>query len=114
MTAALSHHDKALLDAAAAADIMDAAGRMITDPRRARISQGELLAMSIALEGSQGALIEARLLLAALELPETGNDHDQAVKDHATAMQMHRLRAALAVLDGNTTDQEIDDGSSHT
>lgn len=106
MTAALSIHDRKLLEATAAADIMSAAGRMIAAPWRANLSTAEQLAMSIAIEGTQGALIEARLLLSALELPETGNDHDQAVKDHATTMQIHRLRAALAVLDGTTTHEE--------
>lgn len=103
MTAALSIHDRTLLDAAATADIMAAAGRMIANPWRARLSLAEQLAMSIALERTAGAVIEARLLLAALDLPETGNDADQAVKDHAIQMQMQRLRAELAALDGQAT-----------
>lgn len=111
MIAPLSHHDRALLDAAAAADIMAAAGRMIANPWRARLSLAEQLAMSIALERTQGVVIEARLLLAALELPETGNDHDQGVIDHMIQTQMHRLRAELAALDGQAaTEQETDDG----
>lgn len=114
MTAALSHQDRKLLEAAGVADIMSAAGRMIANPWRAKLSTAEQLAMAIGLEGTQGAVIEARLLLAALELPETGDERAMAVKDHAIQMQMHRLREALAVLDGTTTDQETDDGSSHS
>lgn len=113
MIAELSHHDRKLLDAASAADIMDAAGRMIANPWRAKLSLAEQFAMSIALERTQGALIEARLLLAALKLPETGNDHDQAVKDHTIQTQMHRLRAELAALDGQAaTEEEADYGNA--
>lgn len=110
MTGQLSHHDRKLLAAAATADIMAAAGRMIANPWRANLSLAEQLAMSIALERAQAALIEARLLLTSLELPETGSDHDQAVKDHAIQMQTHRLRAELAALDGQAaTERETDD-----
>lgn len=112
MTAALPQHDRKLLDAAADADIMSAAGRMIANPWRARLSLAEQLAMSIALESAQGALIEARLLLAALELPESGNDQKQAVKDHMIQAQMHRLHAELAALDeqAETDNKEKNDG----
>lgn len=114
MMAALTHHDRTLLAAAAAADIMAAAGRMIANPWRAKLSLAEQLAMSIALERTQGAVIEARLLLAALELPETDDERDEAVKDHAIKMQMHRLRAELAALDGQagTEEEEKNDGES--
>lgn len=116
MTAALSHHDRTLLDAAATADIMAAAGRMIANPWRARLSLAEQLAMSIALERAQGAVIEARLLLAALEMPETGNEREMAVKDHAIQTQTHRLRAELAALDGqaNTENEEKNHAGSHS
>ena len=106
MSAALSRHDQQLLDAAGTADIMAAAGRMIANPWRARLSLAEQLAMSVALERTQGALIEARLLLAALELPETGSERDEALKDHTIQMQMHRLRAELAALDGRAKPHE--------
>jgi len=115
MTGEISHHDARLLDAVRRVDVMDAAGRMIASPWRANLSIAEQLAMSIALEGTQGAVIEARLLLAALEMPESGSDHDQAVKDHAIQTQMHRLRAELAALDqqAETTGQETDNAGSH-
>lgn len=108
MTQELSPQECNFLDAVRHADIMSAAGRMIANPMRARISQAEQLAMSLALERSQGAIIESRLLLAALTLPksgpETGNDHDDAVRDHVIQTQMHRLRAELAALDGEPID----------
>jgi len=115
MTAGLSHHDRALLDAVGSVDVIDAAGRTIANPWRAKLSLAEQLAMAIAIERTQGALIEARLLMSALELPETGDDHDQTVKDHAIQMQMHRLRAELAALDRQAaTEQETDNAGSHS
>lgn len=109
MTQALSPQDRNFLDAVRQADIMAAAGRMIANPMRARISQAEQFAMSLALERSQGAIIESRLLLAALALPETGDQHDEAVKDHAIQTQMHRLRAELVALDGQPIDGQAPD-----
>lgn len=100
MTAALSSHDQKLLDAASTADIMAAAGRMIANPWRAKLSIAEQLAMSIALERTQGAIIEARLLLAALTIPEPESEREQALLDHTIQAQMHSLRAELAALDG--------------
>lgn len=99
MTAELSSHDQKLLDAASTADIMAAAGRMIANPWRAKLSIAEQLAMSIALERSQGAIIEARLLLAALAMPDPESEREQALLDHTIQMQMHSLRAELAALD---------------
>ena len=113
MTGQLTHHDRKLLAAVAPADVMAAAGRMIARPWRANLSLAEQLAMSIALEAAQAALIEARLLLAALDLPERGREAAD-LKAHAVETQMHRLRAALAVLDGNATEQETDDAGSHS
>ncbi len=108
----LSHHDRKLLGAAAEADIMAAAGRMIARPWRANLSLAEQLAMSIALEATQAVLIEARLLLAALEMPERGREAAD-LKAHAVQTQMHRLREALAALDGHETEEEEkNDGQS--
>lgn len=106
MTPGLSPQESSFLNAVRHADIMSAAGRMIANPMRARISQAEQLAMSLALERSQATIIESRLLLAALTLPETGNDHDDAVRDHVIQTQMHRLRAELAALDGQPIDEQ--------
>lgn len=112
MMAALSPHDQQLLDAAASADIMAAAGRMIANPWRAKLSIAEQLAMSIALERTQGAVIEARLLLAALAMPDPESEREQALLDHTIQMQMHSLRAELAALDGQAaTEQETDDAN---
>lgn len=112
MTGVLSYHDRKLLAAAATADIMAAAGRMIARPWRANLSLAEQLAMSIALEATQAVLIEARLLLAALDLPERGREAAD-LKAHAVETQMHRLREALAALDGHETEEEEkNDGQS--
>lgn len=112
MTAALSLHDQKLLDAARAADFMAAAGRMIANPWRAKLSIAEQLAMSIALERAQGALIEARLLLTALEMPDPESEREQALLDHTIQMQMHSLRAELVALDGQASphNEENDHG----
>ncbi len=114
----LSVQDQRLLEASRHADVMDAAGRLIANPRRAMVSLTELLAMAIAIEQLQAVAIEAGLLVRALKIPETGDQHDMTVKDHAVQSQMNAVSAALAALDPETNTeankQENDDAGVHS
>lgn len=112
----LSPADEGLLEAVARVDVMDLAGRIIAQPRRARVSTAGELALALAVERLQGVAIEAELLVSALELPESGNEHNMAVKDHAVQVQIDRVRAELATLRGktNTDKQETCNASVHS
>lgn len=114
MAAELSPADLVLVEAVSQADAMDAAGRLLANPRRAVVSLAEQVAMAWTVERLQAVAIEAELLLRALDLPESGNEADMATKDHAVQTQVDRVREALAALRGetNTHKQETDDGES--
>lgn len=110
----LSKEDAALLAAASAVDVMDVAGRIIANPRRARVSLADELALAQAVEQLQEIAIEADILVRAVELPEDGNDHSMALKDHAIQSQLDRLRALIAMARGetNTDKQETYDANA--
>ncbi len=93
-----------LLAAAAAVDAIDVAGRIIANPTRnaQRVGAGEVLALAYAVEHLTAAVIEAELLVRALELPITGNDASDAARDHAVQTQMHILNQQFAALFGDT------------
>ena len=78
------------------------------------VSLAEQVAMAIAVERLQAVAIEADLLIRALALPENGDERAMALKDHAVQAQIDRVQAALAELRGETTEQEMDDGSDHS
>lgn len=101
----LSDIDVALLATVAKIDVMDVAGRIIASPRRARVSLADELALALAVERLQGVAIEASLLVAALDLPETGNQAEMAVKDHAVQTQLDRVRTELTALVRNITEE---------
>jgi len=114
MAAELSPADQALFAAISRADAVDAAGRLLANPRRAVVSLAEQIAMAWAVEQLQAVAIEAELLLRALNLPESGNDADTTLKDHAVQAQADRVREALAALRSDTPEQqETKDGSHH-
>lgn len=102
---ALPAADVALIAAVQNVDLMDLAGRIIANPRRARVSTVDSLALALAIEQLQGIAIEADVLVRALAMPDTGDQHQDAVKDDAVQAQMDRVRDALAMARGenNTT-----------
>jgi hypothetical protein len=101
-----------LLAAVAEIDVIDLAGRVIADPRRARVSLAGELALALAVERFWSICIEAELLVNALEraMPWASADEDHA--EHV-ALQMAAVRGQLAALRGETPEgQETDDGNS--
>lgn len=89
-----------LLAAAKAVVIMDTAGRIAADPARqaVRAKPEEVLALAWAVEGLNAIVIEAELLVRALELPITGNDSQDATRDYAIFSQIETLKNQLATL----------------
>lgn len=83
---------------------MDTAGRIVADPdrRAGRTAPEEVLALAWAAEGLTAIVIEAELLVRALELPITGNDSSDAARDHAIYSQIDILKNQFAVLHGKT------------
>lgn len=97
---------------AARIDALDLAGRIIADARRTQVSTAGALALAGAVERYWQIALEADLLMRALEQP-TPDGEAAAVRDHAIADQIGRLRALLAPLRGEETEangQESDDG----
>ncbi|WP_054309995.1 hypothetical protein [Mesorhizobium sp. 1M-11] len=93
---------EALRAAAAAVIIPDVAGRIAASPERqaSRATPAEVLALAWAAEGLTAVVIEAQLLVRALELPITGGDANDAARDHAIQTQMGILNNQFAALFG--------------
>ena len=108
----LPPQDAALLAAVRAVDVMDVAGRIIANPRRARVSLADELALALAVEQLQAIAIEADVLVRAIALPEDGNDRAMALKDHAIQIQLDTVRALIAAARGETNTQETYDAGS--
>lgn len=102
-----------LMEAVAQVDVLELAGRIIADPRRARVSLAGDLALAIAVERFWEVALEADLLTRALALPETGEQEATALKDHAIRTQADRVRALTAAIRGETNteaNEETGDG----
>lgn len=89
-----------LLAAAKAVAVMDAAGRIAADPDRqaSRASAAEVLALAWAAEGLNAIVIEAELLVRALELPTFGDPERADLRDLAIQTQITILKNQLATL----------------
>jgi hypothetical protein len=89
-----------LIAAAEAVDVMDAAGRIIANPVRQApaATAAEVLALAWTAEGLNAIAIEAGLLIRALKLPITGNDSQDAARDHAAYVQIATLERQFALL----------------
>lgn len=83
-------------------DVLDLAGRIITNPRRASISTAGGLALALALESSWAVAIEAEILVRALAMPITGNDAADAARDHAIQVQSDLVSKLMAAIRGET------------
>lgn len=93
---------KSLLEAMAEVDVIDAAGRIIANPKRnaPAVSTATVYALALATEQFWAVCIEADLLARALQLPITGNDHDYDVRHGAIQQQTHRVLELMAALRG--------------
>jgi len=83
-------------------DVLDLAGRIIADPRRARISTAGGLALALAFESAWAVAIEADLLVRALAMPITGDDAADAARDHAIQVQCDQVSNLMAAIRGET------------
>ena len=96
--------DETLLAAAAQVEVIDTAGRIIANPRRKAVaaSAAEVLALAWATEALNAIAIEAELLVRALNLPITGNDQSDAVRDDAIQLQIDTLQRMFATVNCET------------
>lgn len=106
--------DPKLLQEAAQVDVLDLAGRILADPRRANASQAGELALAFAVETFWSIAIEAEALVNAIEqLADASSEERAALRErrvgHCTA-----IRTILAAVRGETTEEEKTDGSSHS
>ena len=102
-------HDARILAAAAQVDVVDLAGHIIANPVRGAIgaSQAGTLALALAFESAWAVVIEADLLVRALKMPITGNDENDAVRDHAIQTQLDAVERLIAPMRQTTpTEQE--------
>lgn len=99
---------KTLLEAMAEVDVIEAAGRIIANPKRnaPAVSTATVYALAVASERFWEVCIEAELLARAEQLPITGNDHDDNVRDDAIQRQTHRVLELMAALRGETPKEE--------
>ena len=104
-----------LLRQAVEVDVMDLAGRIISNPRRARVSLAGEVAMAMAIERLQAVAIETEILVNRLEeaMPWAATDDEHV---EAVALQMAEIRDLIRAMRGepNTDKQETNDGSSHS
>lgn len=101
----------ALAALAAEVDVIELAGRIIADPRRARVSTAAQLALASAVEHFWSVCVEAHVLISALALPE--NDEQgraDLARLAAIDAQASIIRNQLAALGGETSTQEIEAG----
>lgn len=97
-----------LLTAAFRVDVLDAAGRIIANPRRRAVaaSSAEVLALAWAVEALNSVAIEAELLVRAMQLPITGNDAHDAARDNAIQTRLDNLAHHFAVMRAAEAQQE--------
>ncbi len=104
--------DDTLIQAAAAVDVIDAAGRIIANPRRNAIaaSAAEVLALAMATERFWEVCIEAEVLARALKQPVfSGNDGRDQARDQLIEHQAARVRGHMAALRGESNETEGDE-----
>lgn len=97
--------DDTLVQAAAAVDVIDAAGRIIANPRRNAIaaSAAEVLALAMATERFWAVCVEAEVLARALAQPAfTGHEGRDQERDLLIEHQAALVRGHMAALRGET------------
>lgn len=114
MTASLSATDRALLDAVNRVDVMDAAGKLIANPRRAMVSLAGQIAMAVAVERLQAVAIEAELLARAINtLPDHELDGARSPAAFGVWMRVIALNEALAAARGETNHVQPEQETEH-
>lgn len=108
----------ALYRAAAAVEIVDVAGRILSNPRRHAPSAtaAETLALAFAVEKLISIALEAELLIAAIDIPETGDSNAMMEKDHLIALRSAAITVKLGAIRGadKQTQTGVEDGSLHS
>lgn len=105
-----------LIAAAEMVDVIDAAGRIIANPERnaPAAPAAEVLALAHATERLWGIALEAAELVRVLRTTDTGNSHQDGLRDDAIQFQMDLISNQMAAICGETNDQEKSDGSRHS
>ncbi|MGO4558293.1 hypothetical protein [Mesorhizobium sp. 2RAF21] len=93
---------KTLHEAMVEVDVIDAAGRIIANPKRNAVaaSSATVLALAMATERMWEICIEAELLARAVRLPITGDDHNDHLRDDTIQHQLDRVTELMAALRG--------------
>jgi len=99
---------QSILHAAAAVNVIDAAGRIIANPTRnaPAAPAAEVLALAFATERFWAVALEAELLVRALSLPITGNDDQDAARDAAIQHQSDEVTRLMTAIRGEAQTQE--------
>lgn len=91
-----------LLAAAEQVDVLDAAGRIIANPKRAAIAApaATVLALASATERFWAVCIEAELLVRALARPTTDftSEEQFAIRDHAIQTQAEAVSRLMLMI----------------
>ena len=97
-----------LHELASEVDVLDLAGRIIAEPRRATVSLAGHLALATAVERCWAVCLEAELLVRALAMPtETFTSEEQfAVRDHAIQTQAETVARLMAAMRGEPQEGE--------
>lgn len=106
-----------LIEAASRIDVLDLAGRVIANPRRAAVGTAGELALAFATEKFWAVAIEADLLTRALSIEITGDEHEDAAREAAIqhqAAEVSRLMAAIRGEANSITNEEENDGSRNS
>ncbi len=101
--------DEQIVAAAAAVDVIDAAGRIIANPARnaPAAATATVYALAVATERFWEVCLEAELLARAYQLPITGDCSDD-VRDEAIQRQLDRVLELMAALRGETPKESSD------
>ncbi|MBP0439467.1 hypothetical protein [Tianweitania sediminis] len=85
-------------------DVLDAAGRVIANPTRHMASAASVIKMAHAVELFWKAVVEADLLVRALDLPKTGEANSDAAREAAIELQSQEVRRILFTIYGGTNE----------
>lgn len=94
-----------LLDSAGEIDVLELAGTIIANPRRARVSTAGEMALACAVEAFWSVALEAECLVAALDaLADAGADERAALRKRCVEHSL-AIRREMAAMRGPTPNQ---------
>ena len=102
----MTNREQGLLDAAASIDVLDLAGTIIGNPRRARVSSAGEMALACAVEAFWAVALEAECLVAALDaLADAGPDERATLRERCLEHSL-AIRREMAAMRGTNHPQQ--------